>query len=112
MNLIPVPVQLMPLPDTISRNYGTDLTLTCNATGRPAPSMSWLKDGGALQTLQGTTVTITTVSNTVSSVLSITSLKDEHQGTYTCRASNVLPNGTLTYTNSFTLSIITRESVG
>lgn len=106
-----VPVQVTPLPAMISRNYGMDLTLTCNATGYPTPNLSWLKDGTTLQTMQGTTVTIITVNNTVYSTLSITSLMDDHNGVYTCLASNVLPNGTLTHTSSFTLSVTGSKSL-
>ena len=97
---------MTPLPKVISRNHGSDLTITCNATGRPVPTLSWLKGGNTLQTAQGIEVTTTTLSDTVYSILSITSIKDEHQGMYTCLASNALPNGTLTHTSSFTLNII------
>ena len=110
VNLVLAPVQVTPLPAVITRHYGSDLTITCDATGRPVPTLSWLKDGNTLQTAQGTTVTITTFSNTVYSILSITSLRNEHQGMYKCLASNDLPNGTLTHTSSFTLNIITSES--
>ena len=107
-----VPVQVIPLPPTISRNSGSSLTLTCNATGSPLPTVSWLKDGSTLQTTQETTVTIITVNNnTIHSVLSITPLADEHEGVYTCVASNVLPNGTLNHTSSFTLDVIGSKSL-
>ena len=111
MNLIPVPVRVTPLPAMISRNYGSDLTLTCNAIGRPVPTLSWLKDGSTLQMAQGIQVILTTLNDTVYGVLSITSLEDEHQGIYTCLASNILPNGTLTHASSFTLNITTSEPV-
>ena len=111
MNSIPVPVHVTPLPAMISKNYGSDLTLTCNATGRPVPTVSWLMNGSALQTARGIEVILTTLNNTVYSVLSITSLEDEHQALYTCLASNVLPNGTLTRTSSFTLNVVGSESV-
>ena len=103
--VFPVPVQVTPLPAVISRNYSSDLTITCNATGRPVPTLSWLKDGNTLQTAQGIEVIATTLNNAVYSVLSITSLQLEHQGMYTCLASNDLPNGTLTHTSSFTLNL-------
>ena len=106
-----VPVQVTPLPAIISKNYRADLTVTCNATGSPIPTLSWLKDGSTLQTAEGTTVNITTLNNTLYSVLSITSLTDEHDGVYTCLASNVLPNGTLTHTSSFTLKVIGSKSL-
>ena len=112
MNLIAVPVQVTPLPATISRLYGSDLTMYCNATGKPVPTLSWFKDGNTLQTVQGTTVTLyTTLSNTVYSVLSINPIKDEHAGVYTCLGSNVLPNGSLTHTSSFTLNVISGKSL-
>ena len=111
MNLIPVPVQVTPLPATVSRLHGSDLTLTCNATGVPVPTLSWLKDGNTLQMVQGTTITITTLNNTVYSVLSINPLTYEHAGVYTCLGSNVLPNGTVTHTSSFTLSVIGSKSL-
>ena len=106
-----VPVQVTPLPPTISKLYGADLTLTCNATGYPTPTLSWLKDGSTLQTAQGITVTITALNNSLYSVLSITSIKDEHDGVYTCLASNQLPNGTVTHSSSFTLNVIGSKSL-
>ena len=109
--MIPVPVQVTPLPATIFRLYGSDLIVTCNATGRPVPTLLWLKDGTTLQPAQGTTITITTLNNTVHSVLSINPLMDEHAGVYTCFGSNVLPNGTLTHTSSFTLNVIGSKSL-
>ena len=103
--MFPVPVQVTPLPALISRNYGSNLTVTCNATGIPVPTLSWLKNESTMQATHQIEVILTTLKDTVYSVLSITSLEDEHKGMYTCLASNEFPNGTLIHTSSFTLNI-------
>ncbi|XP_075384531.1 hemicentin-1 isoform X2 [Tenrec ecaudatus] len=61
---------------------GNPTSMTCFADGTPAPSMSWLRDGQALEL--GPHVTV----NTHGTVLQIAEVATEDSGRYTCIASN------------------------
>ena len=54
---------------------GQNVTLHCNATGNPAPNITWTKDGNAVVLYQGETYTIYNIQR-------------EAAGGYTCTAWN------------------------
>ena len=69
---------------------GSDLLLTCNATGNPTPLISWTKDGFLINA-SGDPRIIFTEQN---SKLSITNVSHPDVGQYRCVASNSLGNAT------------------
>ena len=98
-----------PLPSLITRNHGDTLVVECNVTGNPPPQISWIRNGVLLT--QSTKVLIQTAAldtsnNTLRSALTLSSVTDNDEGTYTCTGSNILPNGTVTHSSSFTLDVI------
>ena len=74
------------------------LTLTCSATGKPTPSILWLRDGVTIGRSSGRTITSrnsTTGSGKLltTSTLMVSQVMLADKGTYTCRAvsGNVSP---------------------
>ncbi|XP_074968536.1 hemicentin-2 [Phalacrocorax aristotelis] len=67
-----------PLQETLDADMGSPLVLTCQVTGVPAPTVTWLKDGSPLETSpeQGL------VSG--GGQLQLSPLQPFHQGRYTC----------------------------
>ena len=62
------------------------MTLFCNATGNPPPTLSWTKDGSPLNDTQG--ITFSGDNET----LSIASINRSESGNYRCVARNGLGN--------------------
>ena len=97
-----------PLPSTISKNFGESLVLPCNVSGKPSPVVSWSKDGSLLtqsSSLQIQTVVVDGNNYTLTSTLTLSSVTDSDEGTYTCTGSNILPNGTVIHSSSFLLDV-------
>ena len=63
-----------PNPQDLELN-GNSITLSCEAEGKPAPSIAWVKDGRV-------------VKNTTNE----TTLVVSEKGTYECRVSNIAGN--------------------
>ncbi|XP_069039515.1 hemicentin-1 isoform X2 [Lepisosteus oculatus] len=76
------PVLDQPLQQTVTRTLGTHLTLLCEATGVPAPSITWLKDGTPIES------SIQWRWAAGGSRLELGPLQLSHTGTYTCLARN------------------------
>lgn len=79
-------------------NEFKSLTLTCSATGKPIPSILWLRDGTVLANRPGRTNTSRNNITDSGKFLTISTLMDAQvmladNGTYTCRAvsGNVSP---------------------
>ena len=72
---------------------GHKLTLTCEATGRPEPNITWIKEKPGNQ---GNTVVVQE-----GKVLNITNVKTTDAGNYTCTADNGLskPENQTAYVN-------------
>ena len=68
-----VPVQVIVLPQNVKVNKTNSISLSCDASGFPAPSITWTKSGQ-------------TLSNTAQ--LYISSSDKSDAGEYTCTASN------------------------
>ena len=69
------------LPTTITVSQGDPLSLDCEATGNPPPSITWFKDGDILMPINGRV-------SIINQVVFITSLYSTDEGNYTCVASN------------------------
>ena len=65
---------------------GQNITLHCNATGNPAPNITWTKDGNSVVLYQGETYTIYNIQR-------------EGAGDYTCTAWNGVDKQTNTTTS-------------
>lgn len=70
-------------------NPGEWLSIKCTATGVPLPQITWSLDGFGLDSLDGLrTGDYVTNDNYVISFVNITSVKPDHGGTYSCKASS------------------------
>ncbi|KAL9972326.1 hypothetical protein ACROYT_G018611 [Oculina patagonica] len=76
-----VPVQITKGPKSLVVEEGSDLILTCTATGHPQPSISWERLGSSLDTRR----LLVDGNNFM-----IKSSKVSDSGTYSCRAENVI----------------------
>ncbi|XP_066569261.1 hemicentin-1 isoform X1 [Amia ocellicauda] len=76
------PVLDEPLQQTLNRSLGSHLTLLCEATGVPTPSITWLKDGAPIES----SAQWRWVAG--GSRLELGPLQLSHAGTYTCLARN------------------------
>ena len=86
--------------------YRSEVTLTCFVTGMPTPTVNWYRDGTLVSSNNEISLTQTTMGTNVTSELTIPTVLYSHEGTYTCSASNTLPNGTATASSAvFTLEI-------
>ena len=77
---------------------GESVTLQCTATGTPSPTISWLKDGDAIESSSEVTI----VSTPGTSTLTITSVLASNLGEYACVATNGGGSVSATATIAFT----------
>ena len=78
-----------------TQNEGVTASFTCQATGRPVPTISWYYNNILL--LNGTEYMITEMTlntTTISNTLTIMSVQSSDVGTYTCNATNVVSSDT------------------
>ena len=95
-------------PDIVSEYYGQTVSVHCTVRGKPQPTVTWYKDSVLINSLTCSNIQVTTTvvdSTTVQSGITITSITDTNEGTYTCSGLNILPNGTVTNNRSFTLEV-------
>lgn len=89
--------------DKITQFYGETVSMTCRATGKPLPVVTWFRNGGII-TQSNIDVTTTAVDNsTVESVITISNIAPTDDGYYECVGNNRLPNGTVPARRSFLL---------
>ena len=78
-----------------TQDEGESASFTCQATGGPAPTISWYFNSTPLS--NGTEYTISEMSvntTTIISTLTIMSVESSDVGTYTCNATNVVSTDT------------------
>ena len=78
-----------------TQNEGGTVSFTCQATGEPAPTISWYFNNdwlvnGTTHTISETSANTTTINNT----LTIMNVESSDVGTYTCNATNVVSSDT------------------
>ncbi|CAH3161318.1 unnamed protein product, partial [Pocillopora meandrina] len=78
-----VPSSITQITQDQNVTEGDNLTLTCNASGRPQPKVSWIKPGGQRQ---------------YGHMLEFTNINRSQAGEYKCEASNECSNATETAT--------------
>ncbi|XP_056628956.1 hemicentin-1 isoform X2 [Triplophysa dalaica] len=71
-----------PLHETITQNLGSHITLICEVSGLPVPSISWLKDGSPVES------SLQWNWSMRGNRLELGPLQLSHAGTYTCIAKN------------------------
>ncbi|KAM9793457.1 muscle, skeletal receptor tyrosine-protein kinase isoform X1 [Syngnathus typhle] len=79
---VQAPARILRVPKEKRVAYGSQISLECNATGNPIPTITWLENGN---TISGASVDETLVGEVVLSVLRVTVNKP---ALYTCLASN------------------------
>ncbi|XP_020608165.1 hemicentin-2-like [Orbicella faveolata] len=85
------PPEFTAYSQNVTKPEGDNVTLSCNATGNPAPAISWFINGSPIDT---------TINNSRISFsgnqkhLTITNLSRTDSGKYRCKANNSLGNGT------------------
>ncbi|XP_041826650.1 muscle, skeletal receptor tyrosine-protein kinase [Melanotaenia boesemani] len=79
---VQAPARILQVPKEKRVAYGSQISLECNATGNPIPTITWLENGN---TISGASVEETLVGEVILSVLKVTVKKP---ALYTCLASN------------------------
>ncbi len=77
-------------PVTLTKTEGDDLTLSCNATGNPEPTVLWTRNGSPINTTGNSRVNFSSNKKQ----LAITNVSRTDSGKYRCVASNKLGNDT------------------
>lgn len=91
---------------SISENYGRTVSVICRGYGKPQPTLSWYKNGSAV-TDSNINVVFSAIDNTtVQSIITIQSLTSHNAGLYQCVGMNILPNGSVSHSQSFVLNVI------
>ena len=96
--LIIVAPEITKHPQNATVTEGENVTLSCNATGNPASSISWTKNGSAISTSGDPRISFG-VDN---KQMTITNVSRSDGGQYRCEVNN--SNGTVT-SNAATLEI-------
>ena len=82
--------EISPLPRMIQRMEGEKLTIFCNASGNPLPTISWTKDGNSVDTSNSSRRNLSYEGKQ----LTVTNVSREDNGVYRCVAENSLGNFT------------------
>ena len=69
-------------PQNATKIEGDNVTFTCNATGNPAPTFRWTKNGSVLTT--GSRISLSSGGKQ----LTLTNVTREDSGQYVCEATN------------------------
>ena len=83
-------------PQNATKIEGDNVTFTCNATGNPAPTFRWTKNGSVLTT--GSRIRLSSDGKQ----LTLTNVTREDSGQYVCEATN---NVTTVASDSATLNV-------
>ncbi|XP_056289248.1 muscle, skeletal receptor tyrosine-protein kinase [Pseudoliparis swirei] len=79
---VQAPARILRVPKEKRVEYGSQVSLECNATGNPTPTITWLENGN---TISGASVDETLTGEVILSVLKVAVTKP---ALYTCLASN------------------------
>ena len=82
------PPEITVHPEAKTKSEGENLTLSCNATGNPVPTISWTRDGSPVN--QSSRISFSADKKQ----LTITNVNRTDRGKYRCVASNELGNDT------------------
>ncbi|CAH1242919.1 PTPRA [Branchiostoma lanceolatum] len=88
------PAQIVePVPQDEQKDVGQSVSWTCKATGYPFPVITWQHEGNDLATTGSDIMIVTSYSSSgndmyTESTLSISSVGRQHDGVYTCSATN------------------------
>ena len=78
-----------------TKNEGDTVSFTCQATGEPASTISWLLNEVKINTKMNKYDTSQSSFNiTVINTLTITNVQSSDVGTYTCNATNIVSSDT------------------
>ena len=77
-------------PQNVTKPEGQNVTLTCNAIGKPSQSISWTKYGSVISTSGDSRISF----GAGNKELTITNVSRADDGEYRCVASNDLGNAT------------------
>ena len=75
---------------SVPTTEGDNLTLSCNATANPAPTISWTRDGSPVNTTNNSRISLSDDNKQ----LTITNVNRTDSGKYRCVASNKFGNDT------------------
>ena len=81
--------KIMDMDDTLPKDPGEQVNITCRATGNPAPAVKWV-----MKTGEGRHAPITQWSHE-NHTLRIDSVQEHHYGEYVCFAENEFGNDTV-----------------
>ncbi|XP_023664282.1 muscle, skeletal receptor tyrosine-protein kinase [Paramormyrops kingsleyae] len=79
---VQVPARILKVPKEKRVPFGSEVTMECNTTGNPVPTITWLENGNAIS---GASVEETIVGDVVASILRVVVNKP---ALYTCLATN------------------------
>ncbi|XP_006626687.2 muscle, skeletal receptor tyrosine-protein kinase [Lepisosteus oculatus] len=97
---VQAPARILKVPKEKKVPFGTEVTLECNATGNPVPTITWLENGN---TISGASVEETLVGDVINSVLRVVVSKP---ALYTCLATNRHSGGANTVKATAKLTIL------
>ena len=95
---------------------GGSVTMTCNSTGVPAPSITWLKDNVQVSESMGENVISSITSELSSGIMSVTSslqllgLVLNDTGSYSCRADNDLARPQTEFSEEQNLTVLCKHN--
>ena len=89
-----------PLPNNVTTNVGSPLTLSCTSRDSPPGTFTWRKDNDptVLQSTSITAVDHTSTSAVFRADYSIDSVTTSDSGTYTCTVTNPIGSDSTTIT--------------
>ena len=90
MFLLPVPPQIISLPSKWDAVEGQNTSVTCKASGKPAPEIFWIVNGSPLKNIPQYHISVKLPSNNYKSTSSLTlsPARRKDNGVYGCQAKN------------------------
>ena len=99
----------------VTKNKGQNVTFNCTADGVPQPVIVWRKNGQLLFNTSRVTIVSSKEFNgfhinyiPVTSVITITNLQGNDNGSYSCRADNTVKTGVVLMT-PYVLQVVERK---